>query len=123
MIPLIPAALALSLVASPSTTLEKPDWTPVVASAILPGSGQWLEGQPPKAIGQFGAALACLASLVYAQNQSSNTTGVAGATPNVRIFATAGLAGLAIWSPLDAWLFQQRPTTPGTLASQPSGGK
>ncbi|MNX60258.1 hypothetical protein D3C86_911600 [compost metagenome] len=122
MIPLLPAALAFTLAASPSLAPERPDWTPVLASALVPGAGQHLQGQPAKALTHFGAAVACLAAFTYAQLQATDTTGPTGTAPNVRTLAGAGLLGLALWSPLDAWLFQQRPEAPQTPLTHSSSG-
>jgi len=119
-IPLLAAALAVTLSASPSAAPATPDWTPVAASAILPGAGQYLQGQQPKAIAHLGAAAACLAAFTYAQWQGANTTGAAGAAPNVKNLASIGLIGLSIWSPLDAWLFQQRHGAQHEPATSPS---
>ncbi|MNL53160.1 hypothetical protein D3C87_1763860 [compost metagenome] len=122
MIPLLATALAVTLVASPSAVPSKPDWTPIAASAVLPGSGQYLQGQQAKAIGHLGAVLACLGAFTYAQVQSADTTGAAGAAPNIRNLASAALLGLAIWSPLDAWLFQHRLEVQQSPVSPSSSG-
>ncbi|MNY49356.1 hypothetical protein D3C86_1847700 [compost metagenome] len=91
----------------------------MLASALVPGAGQHLQGQQAKAVTHFGAAVACLAAFTYAQLQSADTTGPTGTAPNVRTLAGAGLLGLALWSPLDAWRFQHRPApqTPPTPSS------
>ncbi len=120
MIPLLTTALAVTIVATPSISPAYPDWTPVAASAILPGSGQYMQGQQLKAMGHLGTVAACLAAFTYAQLQSADTSGPTGTAPNVRNFANAGLLGLAIWSPLDAWLFQQRGKAQESPASSSS---
>ncbi len=98
------AVATASILAMPPDAPRSPDWKPVAASLVVPGSGQYLQGRTGRAATQLGAALACLAVYVAADRQPASAV---GGPDNVRTFAAAGMLGLAVWSPLDAWLFER----------------
>lgn len=107
---LLAAPAAVTLAATPSFA-PPPAWqtyAPIAASALLPGSGQVWQGQWAKGVGQLGAVALCLAAIGYSESQQGNTASAMGADGSVRVFASAGLLALAIWSPLDALAFEMR---------------
>ncbi len=80
-----------------------PAWTSLLASAIVPGSGQWLEGRHETALCHGTAALVSLLMGLYGADQAARTTEPTTAGPHLRMAAAFALAGLAVWSPLELW--------------------
>lgn len=120
-------AAAPTLVATSAPLAEAPSESPVAAetsflsdrrtlpaamSLVVPGSGQLLQGQHEKGLLHLAAAGTLLLLMTNAESQQSNLTGPTSTGANVRVMSAVGLLGLALWSPLDAWLFEasdQRP--------------
>lgn len=78
---------------------------PAAMSLIVPGSGQVLQGRVERGVWHLGAAAALGLLMFNAESQQANVSGVASSGANVRSLSAAALLGLAVWSPLDAWLF------------------
>ena len=78
---------------------------PAAVSLVVPGSGQLMQGRFQQGALQLGAASLLALLMVHGESQQANLTGAAGSGANVRTLSAVGLLGLAVWSPLDAWLF------------------
>lgn len=80
-----------------------PDWTafvPVVASAIVPGSGQLMQGDWGKGLLHLGFGAACLAAIQLGGDQPGGT---------VKLIGGIGLMGIGFWSPWEAYVTATRP--------------
>mgnify|MGYP001443621609 CR=1 FL=1 len=92
-------------IAAPQGFLTERKVLPSAMSLIVPGSGQFVQGQFEKGALHLGAAAALGLLMIHADAQQSNVSTAVGSGANVRMMSAVGLLGLALWSPLDAWLF------------------
>ncbi|MBO9539854.1 hypothetical protein J7643_04580 [bacterium] len=80
-----------------------PDWTqyvPVGASFVVPGSGQFLQGDVLKGLTHLGFAAVCLGLTQLGTGSQDQTLRVAGGV---------GLVGIGLWSPWDAFAKASKP--------------
>jgi len=75
-------------------TVEWPQYIPVAASLVVPGSGQVLQGEWLKGLAHLGFGAACLAATQFGANQPDGT---------LRLVGGIGLVGIGLWSPWDAY--------------------
>ncbi len=78
---------------------------PAAMSLVVPGSGQVMQGRLEKGMLHLGAATVLSLLMFNAESQQANVSGAASSGAGVRTLSAAALLGLALWSPLDAWLF------------------
>ena len=82
---------------------QAPLWqksVPVIASAILPGTGQFLEGEWGKGLLHLGISTLCYAAMqLGASRQDANYQFIGG----------AGAIAIGLWSPWEAYLEENRP--------------
>lgn len=103
--PLTEKAAAGTPVLTESSFLSDRKTLPAAMSLVVPGSGQLLQGQHEKGLLHLAAAGTLLLLMTNAESQQNNVTGPSSTGANVRVMSAVGLLGLALWSPLDAWLF------------------
>lgn len=93
------------LVAPSQSLLTDRKTLPAAMSLVVPGSGQLMQGRFEKGALHLGAATLLGILMIHGDSQQANVSGAAGSGANVRMLSGAALLGLALWSPLDAWLF------------------
>lgn len=82
---------------APAPSEQSFDWgrmIPVVSSALVPGSGQLLQGEWIKGIIHLGFAAACMTAIQLGASQTDGTYKIVGGL---------GLVGIGLWSPWDAF--------------------
>lgn len=89
----------------PASLLTDRKTLPAAMSLVVPGSGQLLQGQNEKGALHLAAAGTLLLLMATADAQKDNVSSPSGTGANVRVLSALGLLGLALWSPVDAWLF------------------
>jgi hypothetical protein len=111
--PMMSAALPAETESAGNVTLSGPPQSllsdrktlPAAMSLVVPGSGQLMQGQVEKGTLHLAAAGTLLLLMLNAEGQKANVSGPSSTAANVRTMSAVGLLGLALWSPLDAWLF------------------
>ena len=82
---------------------QAPLWqrsVPVVASAILPGTGQFLEGEWGKGLLHLGVSALCYAAMQLGASRHD---------ANYQFIGGVGAIAIGIWSPWEAYLEENRP--------------
>ena len=99
------ASIEASPKASGGPQLTSATALPAAMSLVVPGSGQVMQGRLEKGMLHLGAATVLSLLMFNAESQQANVSGGASSGANVRALSAAALLGLALWSPVDAWLF------------------